>query len=153
MKRRANFEEVEVILKNRYSRHAKYIDTLYKIAESVIPVRQARIAACLVHQNSIISFGVNQMKSHPFQSKFSKNMDSIYLHAETDTIKNALKYVDLKTIEQSTLYICRVKYASSDKKKMIYGLAKPCLGCMKCLTNFSIKNVIYTEDGDSLNCL
>ena len=42
-------------------KHYKYIDMLSKLAMAVEPVRQARIAACLVYKNEIISFGINQM--------------------------------------------------------------------------------------------
>jgi deoxycytidylate deaminase len=122
----------------------KYIDLLSKIAISVEPVRQARIAACLVYRNEIISFGINQMKTHPFQAQFGKNKDSIFLHAETDCIKNALREIDVDELARCTLYICRMKYQSHEKKKFVYGLAKPCTGCERAIATFNIKSVYYT---------
>ncbi|MFM7851590.1 MAG: hypothetical protein ACKO96_06630, partial [Flammeovirgaceae bacterium] len=59
--------------KSTEGKHYKYIEMLSKIAVAIEPVRKARIAACLVYRNEIISFGINQMKTHPFQAQFSKN--------------------------------------------------------------------------------
>ena len=89
-------------------KHHKYISILSKMAIAVEPVRQARIAACLVHRNEIVSFGINQMKTHPFQAQFGKNKDSIFLHAETDCIKNALREIDVDELSRCTLYIWRI---------------------------------------------
>jgi hypothetical protein len=107
---------------------------------------RARLAACLVYKNNIISYGINQMKSHPFQARFSRNSESIYLHAETDCIKNALRIIDINEISKSTLYICRIKYCDTSKKQLIWGLSKPCNGCAKAIATFNIKNVVYTCD-------
>ena len=125
-------------------KHYKYISILSKMAIAVEPVRQARIAACLVHRNEMISFGINQMKTHPFQAQFSKNKDSIFLHAETDCIKNALREIDVDELSRCTLYICRMKYQTHEKKRFVYGLAKPCPGCERAIATFNIKSVYYT---------
>lgn len=129
-------------------RHDKYISILSKMAIAVEPVRQARIAACLVYRNEIVSFGINQMKTHPFQAQFGKNKDSIFLHAETDCIKNALREIDVDELSRCTLYICRMKYQTHEKKKFIYGLAKPCAGCERAIATFGINKVYYTINGD-----
>lgn len=128
------------------SRHDKYMNLLAKMAVAVQPVAQARMAACLVFQNEIISFGVNQRKSHPFQALYGTNKDSIFLHAETDCIKNALKLITVEDLTKSTLYICRVKYEACTKSKFIFGLAKPCPGCSRAIANFGIRNVFYSLD-------
>jgi len=125
-------------------KHLKYIELLSKVAIAVEPVRQARIAACLVYRNEIISFGINQMKTHPFQAQFSKNEDSIFLHAETDCIKNGLREISMDDLSRCTLYVCRMKYESHEKKKFVFGLAKPCLGCAKAIVTFDIKTVVYS---------
>lgn len=129
-------------------RHDKFINILSKVAIAVEPVRQARIAACLVYKNKIISFGVNQMKSHPFQAMYSKNKESIFLHAETDCIKNALREINVDELTRCTLYVCRMKYETNEKKKFIYGLAKPCPGCERAIATFGINKVYYTVNGD-----
>ena len=125
------------------SRHDKYINILSKIAIAVEPVAQARIAAAIVYKNEIVSIGINQRKTHPFQAKYSKNEDSIFLHAETDAIKNALKNISVEDIYSSTLYVCRVKI---ENNKFIFGLAKPCCGCMRAISNFGINKVFYSLD-------
>lgn len=123
---------------------------LGKIAEdSADPSLTARLAAAIVYKGDIISIGVNKMKSHPFQLKYAKMPKSIFLHAETDAIKNALKRVDQDILSRSTLYISRVKYYDSTKQSVMYGLAKPCAGCQRAIATFNIKNVCYSlnEEG------
>ena len=135
------------------TRHDKYMNTLAKIAVAVQPVAQARIASCIVYKNEIISFGINQKKSHPFQALYGTNKDSIFLHAETDAIKNALKIINIDDLEKSSLYICRVKYEECNKKKFVFGLAKPCPGCSRAIANFGIKNIYYSLDNNGYECL
>lgn len=132
---------------------SKYFAYLYKIAENVEPVRRARLAACLVYKNEVISVGYNQKKSHPFQKQFSKNEDAIYLHAETSAIVNALKTHDLDTLRKSSMYILRLKRLGRSPT-LIEGLAKPCIGCQKALAQFDIRNVYYsTEVPNNYQCL
>lgn len=84
------------------------------------------------------------MKSHPIQKLYRKNDCAIYLHSEVDAIKNAINSrVDLETISRSTLYIARQKMTSSNGS-WTQGLAKPCLGCQKCIEDYKLKQVIYT---------
>jgi deoxycytidylate deaminase len=127
-------------------KHVRYINLLSKIAADLVPVRSARISACIVFRNDIVSFGVNEMKSHPFQAKYGKNRDSVFLHAETSAIKNALRVLQTNELEKATLYICRVRFIDCSKRGMIFGMAKPCTGCFRCINTFNIKNVIYTSD-------
>ncbi len=128
------------------SRHHRYINILAKMAVAVEPVAQARIAACLVYQNEIISFGINQRKSHPFQAMYGKNKDAIFLHSETDCIKNALKLISLDQLSRCSLYICRIKYEDYTKKRFVFGMAKPCAGCQRAIANFNINTVYYSLD-------
>lgn len=129
------------------TRHDKYMNMLSRIAIAVQPVARARIAACVIYKNEVISFGINQKKSHPFQAIYGTNKESIFLHAETDAIKNALKVISVNELTKSSLYICRVKYEACNKNKFIFGLAKPCPGCSRAIANFGIKNVFYSLDG------
>ena len=130
----------------------KYLTHLEKIAEAVPAAShnksqlRARLAACVVFKNEIVSVGVNQLKSHPFQARFGKNEDSIFLHAETDAIKNALKCISVDDLAKSTLYVCRVKYCDTKKREFTWGLSKPCAGCSRAISTFNIKKVCYTCD-------
>jgi len=72
--------------------------------------------------------------------------DQIYLHAEIDAIKNALRLIDQDQLSKCDLYIVRVKRKSSKDRAFVYGLAKPCPGCKRAIANFNLRNVFYTED-------
>lgn len=125
-------------------RHDHYMNVLAKLAPNLEKVAGAKIASCLVYKNNVLSFGFNQKKSHPFQAKFGKNDDCIFLHAEVDAIKNALKCNSLDELKKSTLYIYRAKKING---KLGSGLAKPCDGCMRAIANFNIRNVVYSTEG------
>jgi len=131
----------------------KYINLLVNLAAGAEPVAGARIAAGLVYKGDMISFGVNSRKTHPFQVKFQRNAESIFLHAETSAIKNALYLHSLEEIAKSTLYVVRVKYPSPTDKTLIFGLAKPCEGCERAIAEFGIKRVVYTLDGSGYGIL
>ena len=133
-------------------RHTKIMNILSKIARDIInpPVGNARMAACVVYRGDIVSFGVNEMKSHPFQAKYGKNENSVYLHAETAAIKNALKNITEQELSNSSLFICRVKFSDCNKTKMTFGLAKPCIGCFRCINTFNIKKVYFSLDNTFL---
>lgn len=136
-------------------KHSKYINMLSKVAADISnPVSgNARLAACIVFKKDIVSFGINEMKSHPFQAKYGKNKNSVYLHAETSAIKNAIKYITQDELEKSTLYVCRVKFQDPNKKEMVFGLSKPCPGCFRCINTFGIRRVIYTLDNGGYSML
>jgi deoxycytidylate deaminase len=104
------------------------------------------IASALVYRNKIISYGVNQMKSHPYQSRYSRNEEAIYWHSETSAIFNADKKIHFDKFEKSTLYVARVKYESTKKDSFISGICMPCDGCIRCIKDYGIKTVIYTID-------
>jgi deoxycytidylate deaminase len=121
----------------------KLFNTMFALAQSLDKVANARIVAAITLKNDVISFGFNQRKSHPFQKKYSVNEDSIYLHAEVDAIKNALKVIsDLKNC---SLFVSRVKF---NKKggPFVPGISCPCEGCKKAIVAFGIKKVFYTEN-------
>lgn len=128
--------------------HLKRFDYLKPIAEDVSPVSSARLSAMLVYKGKVIAVGVNQYKSHPFAAKYSKNKESIYLHAEADCILKASRKLTPAELKKSILYVCRVKYNSSVKGSFVFGKAKPCAGCEECIQAHGIKKVIYTEDSD-----
>jgi deoxycytidylate deaminase len=132
--------------------HLKIMESLAKIAEDLdknINRSGARLASALFVKNQIVSYGVNQNKSHPFHSQFSEREGAIFLHAETDAIKNALKRITEDELSKATLYVCRVKFDSGNRKtkKITWGLSKPCVGCQRAIATFGIKDVIYSEEG------
>lgn len=131
-------------------KHEKVLDLLSVMAEGVdrnTTASGARLAAAIVYKNQVVSVGVNQKKSHPFQAKYSTNEDAIFLHAETDTIRTALRHLTEKQLSKATLYVCRIKHEDGPNTPLIWGLAKPCVGCQRAIATFDIKGVVYSEEG------
>lgn len=122
-------------------------DEIFKLAQSVEPVRGARIAAAVVRRGKVISYGYNHKKSHPFQTRFCKNRHAVFFHAEVHAIKNALKSVDVEDLSKCELYIVRAK-RNSTNRKWITGMSKPCSGCQKCIDLFDLKSVYYSIEGE-----
>ena len=121
------------------------LHTLAKIAEANDD-SNIRFAAAIVYRNKIVSVGFNHRKSHPFQAKFAKNSEAIYLHAETHAIKNALREIPVGDLSKCELYISRVKKPQAGDKHFVWGLSKPCSGCERAIAEFGIKRTIYTCD-------
>jgi deoxycytidylate deaminase len=126
--------------------HKNIFYTLGALAEDVAPIKSSRMTAAIVRGKEIISFGANQMRTHPFQAKFGKNPESLFWHAETNAIFNALRVVDVDSLKKADLYVCRVKYSSTKREQFILGNAKPCMGCAKCIADFGVKRVFYTTE-------
>lgn len=126
-----------------------YLNYAIKIAEASQHSFRARHAAVLVYKNEILATGVNLKKSHPFHFRFMRNSHSIFLHAETSCIYNALKSnVDnIKNLKKSILYIARVKY-DNDSLKPTWGISAPCTGCERAIVEFDIPRVVYTTDSN-----
>lgn len=130
-------------------RDHKHIETAIAHAKSSNKVAGARASAVLALRGRIIAFGTNQRKSHPFQAEYGKNPEAIFLHAEINCIKNALRMgYTVDDLRKATLYVARIKKAGSDPADpFIWGMAKPCRnGCQRCIADFGIKRVLYTTD-------
>jgi tRNA(Arg) A34 adenosine deaminase TadA len=131
-------------------RDKKFLDFLAKAAEAADhgDIR-AKLAAAIVISNEIISIGFNRKKTHPFQAQFKDVEQKDFLHAETDAINRALKYVSKDELRKATLYISRVKYISNKNHKIVLAESKPCKGCQKAIISYNIKRVVHTcHDGE-----
>ena len=129
-------------------------DLLKSIAVAANEHPWAKVASAVIYKGRVISVGVNRMKSHPFQAKFGKNPHSIFLHSETHAILNALHVLSEDDLKKASLYICRVKKMERGGQDWVYGLAKPCAGCARCIMEFGIRQVVYTTgEGDNFNIL
>jgi tRNA(Arg) A34 adenosine deaminase TadA len=124
----------------------KFWNILEKVAIAVEPAPRQRMAAVLVYKNDVVAIGYNKMKTHPIAKRFQKHEEAIYLHAEIDCIKNALRVVDVDFLSKCTMYVLRLKRPETDHKKFVHGMAKPCCGCELAIDQFGIKNVYYTTD-------
>ena len=128
------------------NRDMKILNDLFTLARDIEPVASSRLAAALVYKNRVVSYGFNRDKTHTFQARFAKNEESIYWHAETNAIHNALKLVDEDILRKTTLFVARAKYAEPNSNEWRWGNSKPCEGCMSCITKFDIKKIVYTLD-------
>lgn len=120
------------------------ISILKLIAEDVVPVSNAKLAAMIFYRGKMVSIGTNQYKTHPFAKKYGKNDCCDTLHAEVDAINKAKKKLTEAELKKATLLIVRVK--KEDRKNYNFGLAKPCPGCSKCIEDHKIRTVVYTDE-------
>ena len=120
------------------NRHRRRLQQLIVVAEDVSTFDKCRHAAALYVGNRLIGLGVNQMKSHPLQAKFGRK-DAIYIHAEIDAIRNALRRVSVDELQDAVLYVVRSKRS---KPRM----SRPCDGCMRAIVHFGIQTVYWTEE-------
>lgn len=124
----------------------RYQEMIIRLAESNETDQPARMAAGLVWKGSLVSVGTNVRKTHPFQAKYGRNSDSIYLHAEISAIKGALRHIDVDDFRRSTLLVCRLKRPSAQSKSFELAMARPCEGCMRAIADFGIGKVLFTND-------
>ena len=99
-----------------------------------------------VRLNDIHFYVVTEGNLGDFQKRFAKNPDAIYLHAETNAIRNSLNHMPPADLQQATLYINRQKHPPHDTKAWVDGLAKPCAGCERAIIEFGLKRVVYTTE-------
>jgi len=126
----------------------RVMNFLRRQAIDVKAVKSSRIAAAVTIRNEIISTGYCQKRTHPFQARYCKNPEAIYLHAETNAISNALNHINKRDLAKSTLYIRRVKLPTKDDTEFVDGMAKPCPGCMRAIIAFGIRKVVYSTEED-----
>jgi deoxycytidylate deaminase len=127
---------------------SEIFDTLFKLAVDTEYVANAKIVSLITVGRKVISFGSNKYKTHPMQLKFSRNCESVFLHAEIDAIVNALRRLTVDELRKCNLYVLRVKKASRNGP-FITGKSMPCDGCMRAINAFNLKNVFYVEENAS----
>ena len=132
--------------------HRERIEQLWELLDDSEPFSQARIASSVYYKNSIISVGFNRNKTHPLQKKFGRNEESIYLHAEIDAIIQARKYLTEDEIKSSIIYTARRKFLLNTNTE-VWGLARPCEGCMKAIRTFGFKMVYYSKDEERVGSI
>ena len=131
------------------NRDKRVMDFLRRSAIDNEGYGNAKIASAISIKGKIISLGHNSPKTHPFQSLYSKNAESVYLHAETSAISNSLNHMGKTELEKATIYVYRVKRSVDNVKIWSSGLSKPCKGCMRAITDFNIKRIVYSTDEDT----
>lgn len=126
----------------------KILNRLTKLAVETPGVQgRFKIAAGVVYKRQLIASGVNSYKTHPMMMPENGYREGqIFLHAEPDAIKNALRLITLDQLTKCSLYIVRVKHPHPTSLEWVHGLAKPCPGCARTIASFGISDVQYTLD-------
>lgn len=105
-----------------------------------------KIAAIMTYKRSIVSIGVNKLKTHPVQKQFGKNSKSIYLHAEIMAIVSSLNLLNKEDLKRTSLFVFRVKRPHKTSKEWVDGLACPCDGCKTAIMEFQIPRIVYSTN-------
>jgi len=104
------------------------------------------MAAGIVYKKHLVATGTNQPKTHPLMMTQGYRADQLYMHAEVDAIRNALRLITPAQLAECNIHVVRVKRPYSGSKRWVHGLAKPCEGCANVIENFGIKKVFWTSD-------
>jgi len=104
-----------------------------------------KMSAGVVHRRDLVATGDNSYKSHPLMTGPGYNSEQIFMHAEVDAVRNALRLIPQSDLSQCAIYIIRVK-RSRDLTGWQYGMAKPCRGCAGVITSFGIERLWWSED-------
>lgn len=129
-----------------YSRISRILDHLHEIAIAVPKIGAGKLAAAVVYKGEIACIGVNQLKTHPLQSKYTKNPLRDSLHAEIAAIVRYSRIANEDDFRKASIFVARTKRVGQGGK-WGYGLARPCAGCFSCIQAFGFKEIWYTEDG------
>lgn len=120
-------------------RDERYMSFIERHLEDHEAVANARVGACIVFKNEIISLQLNQLKTHPLQMQYQRNSEAIYIHAEVNAISTAAKrIIHPREWAKSTIYVLRLT------KNEDRALAKPCSGCASAIAAFGIGRVVYS---------
>ena len=115
---------------NPSKRQIRYFDLAKRVARKSNHHRY-HIGCVIVKSNKILSFGFNQLKSHPKSPNKYKALHA-EVHAVIGVSIHELKNADVYVYRENTLGIA---------------LAKPCPTCMKMLLDLDVKNIYYTNNG------
>lgn len=128
------------------SPNPKIVEMLTRLAiENPGTRTRYKMAAGIVLKRHLISTGVNSYKTHPLMQSPGYHREQIYMHAEVDAIRNALRLISQDQLAKSTIYIVRVKRTRNSNTYQ-YGLAKPCQGCARMIASFGIERMWWSLD-------
>ncbi len=119
-------------------RDSRFINNAFQ--KTLLSNHDFPISAVITKGNRIISFGVNNRKTHPKTLEIiSRNSEyfSVCTHAELRAILNAPEHL----IKGATIYVAR-----RSRNHNGFALARPCAQCQKLIKEYELKKVIYTMD-------
>lgn len=100
---------------------------------------QNRHVAGVFYKGALVVLASNSYhKSHPFQARWGRNPESIYLHAEVAATIKAQRFLSSSELEKSTLLVGRVYKDGS------FGPSKPCKGCYGLIQEINYNQVFFT---------
>ena len=120
------------------TKEQRTLEFLTNYSNDVVFDHKQRMVAAITKKGDIIGLGRNSMKSHPFQARYSRNEESIYLHAETAALLDAIN--NGQDPSGGVMHVIR------RLRDDTLGLARPCSGCMKALDAYGISRVIYSNE-------
>lgn len=102
----------------------------------------AHLVAVIVKGGSIISWSSNVPKMNAYTSIMTDNPDCFSIHAEVGAIFRARQKTDLRGCKMFVARITKDNKITQSRGQI--ALAMPCKTCMRAITNYGIKRVIYT---------
>lgn len=121
----------------------------FQVAKSLAATsthHKASIGAVIVAGRNVIAVGVNGKKSHPLQRKYNSykfkfdrtDQSRHLLHAEIEALVRAKS--QMTSLSGASIYVYRLM------KNGTTGMARPCIGCLRALRDFKIRDVYYTTN-------
>lgn len=115
---------------------------LFGVATKLKPTARCRVVAAITRRGKIMSIGHNSYNSCRLARQFKKHDLALYNHAEVNAIHNFLRRYPAPHLKKCKIYVCRVKLIDG---VFILGASKPCIGCLKAIHAFGLKDVIYQK--------
>jgi deoxycytidylate deaminase len=124
-------------------RHDKILNTAFQIAKEIEKSSEQRMVAIVAYKSTIISVGMNSLKTHPMVAGAKCDDWCEHLHAETSAIINALRQTSSRKLAKCILYVCRAKIVNGVYE---WGLSRPCINCQKFIKKYPIRDCYYATE-------
>src|ERR1035437_11101265 len=132
-------------------RHDKILNTAFQIAQEIEKSSEQKMVAIVAYKSTVISVGVNSLKTHPMVAGAKYDDWCDHLHAETSAIINALRNTSSRKLAKCTLYVCRAKKVNGIYE---WGMSRPCINCQKFINKYPVRDCYYsTETTGIYECL
>lgn len=103
---------------------------------------RVQIGACAVYKHKVISTGYNSQRTSPLQKRYNRyrfTADTNHTcHAEVSCLKPLIGRTDIE-FKNVDLYVYR-EYHNNE-----LALSRPCIGCMKLISDLGVRNIYYTN--------
>lgn len=96
--------------------------------------------AGVVFKGRLVCVGRNSYKSHPYQRRFGRNSESIFLHAEVEASIKALRLLSEGQLRKSSLVVARRHRSGA------LANSRPCVGCQRLIADLGYKRLHFTTE-------